>query len=156
MIDGVTPGAALSALMSSFAGYAGLPPVGTDDAQGLELEAPPYVARVLPHPADDTQLVVEIDVCPKDEASGDALEVLHRLNYAARFAHPWTAGIDAEDTIVIYTQRPIADTDVGALDALIGDGIARAAALRALWTSACARTPVVAPGSVATFGAIRG
>lgn len=155
MIEGIAPSPSLVALLRAFAEFAGLPDAAAEDPLGLEIEAGPYVARVLPDPNDDRQFLIEIDVCPRDEAGADALEVLHRVNYAARFVHPWTAGIDGGDTIVMYARRAVAATDAGALEALVGDGIDRAAALRALWTAA-SRGAATASGAPLGLGAIRG
>lgn len=155
MIEGVTSGAALSVLIGSFAELAGLPPVDPENAEGLEIQAGPYVARVLPDPADDNLFLLEVDVCPRGEAGARGLEVMHRLNYAARLDHGWTAGIDGEDTVVIYTRRAVRDTDAGALERLISDGIDRAAALRRVWTSANTDA-AAADAAPLAFGAIRG
>lgn len=154
MSNELSPGAGFVALTSAFCEFAGLPAVDAQDTAGFEIEAGPHVARVLPDPSDDARLVVEIDVCPKDAANARALEVLHRLNYATRFTHPWTSGIDGDDTVVIYTRRTIAEMDVGALEALIADGIDRAVALRTLWDSAAA-AGAISNAIPVTSGAVR-
>jgi len=130
------PGAGFSSLVCSFAEFVGLEPPSSDDALGLEVVLGEYTARVLPDPTDITRLLVEIDVCQAGETALPAFHMLHRLNYAGRFSHSWTAGIDGDDTVVIYSRHELANTDVGALEALIADGLNRATALQSMWTHA--------------------
>lgn len=130
------PSAGFASLVCAFADFVGIDPPASDDALGLELALGDYTARVLPDPTDITRLLVEIDICPAGEIALPAFHMLHRLNYAGRFSHSWTACIDGDDTVVIYSRNDLATTDVGALEALIADGLNRAAALRNMWTHA--------------------
>lgn len=130
------PGAGFASLVCTLAEFVGIAPPSLDDALGLEVGLGDYTARVLPDPTDITRLLIEIDICPAGETALPAFHLLHRLNYAGRFSHPWTASIDGDDTVVIYSRHDLATTDVGALEALIADGLNRATAVRTMWTHA--------------------
>lgn len=128
--------APFAALVQAFAAFTGLPGQLDEHAFGVEFDAGPHAARVLPHPLDDGWLQVEVEVCSAAQASARPLAMLHGLNSAARFEHRWLICIDADDTLLIHTGRALASTDAGALEGLIVDGLERAQALAALWQSA--------------------
>ncbi len=65
---------------------------------------------------------------------GEALLLLHRLNAAARPIHPWVASIDEDDMLLLSATVPAPDRP--ALTAILGEGLARAHALDALWSTA--------------------
>jgi hypothetical protein len=62
---------------------------------------------------------------------GEAMLLLHRLNAAARGAHPWILSIDDEDILLLGAVFPCADKQT--LAAHVAEGIARAKALDLLW-----------------------
>jgi hypothetical protein len=62
---------------------------------------------------------------------GEALLLLHRLNAAARGAHPWIISIDDEDILLL--SAVFASADKQTLATHLTEGIARAKALDALW-----------------------
>lgn len=131
------------ALIQAFKTFVNVEMASLHDPVGLEFTAQGHTARVLPHPTKPSGLLVEIDVCAVGDANAAAPLLMHRLNYMARFTHAWSVAIDADDEVVIYTTRAIANTDAGALETLIVDGFERAAAIQQLWAqqSLAAQTP---------------
>jgi hypothetical protein len=65
---------------------------------------------------------------------GEALLLLHRLNAAARGAHPWIVSIDDEDILLLGAVFPSSDKQT--LATHVAEGIARAKALDSLWQTA--------------------
>jgi hypothetical protein len=65
---------------------------------------------------------------------GEALLLLHRLNATARPIHPWVASIDEDDMLLLAATAPAPDRP--ALMAILSEGLARAQALDALWSTA--------------------
>ncbi len=126
------------ALMETFASLSGVAAV--QDSLGLELQAGPHTARVMPDAVHPEQLVIEVDVGPAADAPAAALALLHRINHMARFRHGWWVSLDMDDHIVMHTTRALARTDAGALETLLTDGLERAVALNGMW-QACLTGP---------------
>jgi len=81
-----------------------------------------------------------VDISLRGLALGDPAPVaeplllLHRLNSAARGAHPWIISIDDEDILHLGAAFPSADKQ--SLTTHLKEGITRAKALDALWQTA--------------------
>lgn len=128
------PSPAFEALMRSFAQRSGLPP--PSDGLGLELQSGAYTARVLPEPGQAQRLLIEVQWGSAAQAPASALALLHRVNHVARFRHGWWASLDMDERLSLHTARELADTDAGALEAALHEGLQRAAALDRLWQQA--------------------
>lgn len=103
-----------------------------DDA-GLLLQAGPYQLRVMPDGSDDERLVIEVELADAAGAPAPALALLLRINHVARYHHGWQLSLDEDERIVLHTQRLLARTDAGQLQALMASGLERAAAAAGLW-----------------------
>jgi len=124
---------AFELLVSAF-----LPLVGQDSAQalgvtGFEFDTEAYSVAVWP--VDDAQIMVQVTVAalqPVEMTDPGLLLMLHRLNEDARTEHGWTATIDAQDQLLLYTLRPLRQTDAQALQDAVAQGLDRAEALSAM------------------------
>lgn len=129
--DAPAASTSFQALMHSFASLSGLAHSG--EGLGLELQAGPHTARVMPDPQHDELIVIEVDVGDATDAPAGALALLHRVNHMARYRHSWWVSLDMDDHIVLHTKRALARTDASALEVLLTDGLERAEAVSSMW-----------------------
>lgn len=127
-------GEQFQSLLRDFAQAQGLQT--TEEAWGLEFESDGSIVLVMAHPRKDDQLLVEVQVSNLAERpeplSAASLMMLHQINDAARLEHGWFITISPEQTLQIQHSQPVAETDASQLEALLAEGIDRAAALRGL------------------------
>lgn len=127
-------GEQFQSLLRDFAQAQGLQTA--EDAWGLEFEADGSTVLVMAHPRQDDHIMVEVQVSDLSERaeplSAAALMMLHQINDAARLEHGWFITISPEQSLLIQHSQPVAPTDASQLEALLAEGIDRAAALRGL------------------------
>ncbi len=125
-------------LINEFALSRGMAADAVSLALGLEFETDDgLIARVRGHPQDGDRLMLEVDVQTLSDESmqtrSAAMLALHQLNHAARAEHDWLIVIDDESVLMMSVSLWVDRTDVGGLEAMLADGIARGQALRRLW-----------------------
>ena len=129
----------LQNLLGTFCQSLGLPEDA--QAQGVEFEAGDHVVLVAADPRSQERLLVDVGVGTIDEQTPALLRMLHQINGAARLEHDWVATIGAASDLRLHTQRNIASTDAGELQALLAEGIERAQALAQLCAAVQATPP---------------
>lgn len=124
-------------LVRGFAESKGLPP--DDVSAGIEFVTDQESLLVVPHPARDDLLIIEVNVAEfgpdAEPLSREGLFLLHQINESARFEHDWLITIGSEGALQIHSTRSVSDTDVPGLEALMSEGLERAESLRDLLAS---------------------
>ena len=108
---------------------------GAKGSSGFEFGSGDFTVRVFPDSTNPEMLVIEVDVRQLDVAetlNAPLLLMLHRLNEAARSAHPWSATVDENSLLLLSTTRPIPEVDAVGLQMLVSDALDRAESLAAL------------------------
>ena len=124
---------AFELLVSSFLSLVGQDSAQSSGVTGFEFDTEAYSVAVWP--VGDDQVMVQVAVAalqPGELADPAVLLMLHRLNEDARTEHGWTATIDAQDQLLLYTLRPLRQTDAQALKDAVAQGLDRAEALSAM------------------------
>jgi hypothetical protein len=114
-------------LVSSFLSMLGQDPTSASGVTGFEFETEAYSVAVCPIRAGT--LMVQVSVAalqPAEAADAHLLMMLHRLNEEARTEHGWTATIDPENVLLLYTSLAIQEVDAQGLQATLGTGLERA------------------------------
>lgn len=104
-------------------------------SSGFEFGSGDLTLRVFPDSTNPEMLVIEVDVRQLDVVetlNAPLLLILHRLNEAARSAHPWSATVDENDLLLLSAMRPISEVDAVGLQMLVSDALDRAESLAAL------------------------
>jgi hypothetical protein len=108
---------------------------GAKGSSGFEFGSGDFTVRVFPDSTNPEILVIEVDVRQLDVSetlNAPLLLMLHRLNEAARSAHPWSATIDENSLLLLSAMRPISEVDAVVLQMLVSDALDRAESLAAL------------------------
>jgi hypothetical protein len=134
----------LQSLLASFCQSVGLDT--NAEAVGIEFEAMGHIVAVSSDPRADDRLLAEVIVGGQTNWPAGLGDLLHRLNDAARLEHDWIATVGADGELRLHTQRRIAETGAGDLEALLADGLDRGLALAEL-------TLAIADGSRSPGGA---
>ena len=124
---------AFELLVSSFLSLLGQDSAQSQGVMGFEFDTEAYSVAVWP--VGEDQLMVQVAVAALQAGElvdPDWLLMLHRLNEDARSEHGWTATIDAQDQLLLYTLRPLRGTDAQALQVAVAAGLDRAEALSAM------------------------
>lgn len=139
------PGEAYMALLNDLMrdlGVSGQSRTPAEAALGLSFSAEGHTCRLLPHPAMENRLVVEVTVGnlgPVLAAPGEAgglHELINRLNAAARLEHDWVACVDEHDEVLVWTCRDVLPLSPASTQALLAEGLDRAQALSEVLQSA--------------------
>jgi hypothetical protein len=130
----IAPTSQFLALAKEFAQLLQVPFEESQDLFGLEFETEQFIVRVLPHPQDDHQFLVAVDVLSiEPQASACALSMLLGLNRSTMVDHGWGVGLEEGDKLVLFRSVAFATTDASHLENLIIDGLERAGALSKMW-----------------------
>jgi hypothetical protein len=127
-------------LLKQLAMAHGLPsPESADDVRELAFTPGGAHYRLMPHPLDDSQALLEIDCTPlephlENTSQAPALEQLLRsclqINAELQEETDWLISLDDEDRLVLSASVPLMTTSAEALQMLALDGLQRAHALR--------------------------
>lgn len=124
-------------LMQGFAESKGLPTENV--SAGIEFVTDQDSLVVVPHPARDDLLIIEVNVDDfgpdAEPLSREALFLLHQINESARFEHDWLITIGGDGAVQIHCTRAVGDTDVPGLESLMSEGLERSDSLRSLLAS---------------------
>ncbi|MFM8984054.1 MAG: hypothetical protein ACKOLA_14425 [Spartobacteria bacterium] len=126
------------ALAADFAALLNLPFDPGEGTLGLEFRTARHTVRVLPHPLEESQFVVSVDVLATGAGVPDsAWQMLLRMNLAAIAEHGWQIGLEEGGTLVLFQVVELSRCGPSGLEKLMSDGLDRAEALASLWNTAC-------------------
>ena len=123
---------AFQILMSEFAASKGLPV--EPNAYALEFQSEDQQVIVMPHPARQDHLMVEVAVAElgQDGLGQELAPLLLQINEAARFEHEWSIFMDTRMEVTLGTCLASSGLSLAEMEGLIVDGLDRARALRDL------------------------
>jgi hypothetical protein len=141
----LTPGNAYRALLADLfrdLGVDGDELSSAEAALGLTFSADGHTCRLLPHPAIEDRLIVEVavghlgvDATPTG-TGGRLHELINHLNAAARLEHDWVACVDDNEEVVLWVWRDVLPMSAASVQALLAEGLDRAQALSELLQTA--------------------
>jgi hypothetical protein len=123
---------AFEILVAEFAAAKGLQ--AEPGSYALEFESEDHQVVVMPHPARQDHLMVEVSVAAlgQDGLGEDLAPLLLQINEAARFEHEWSIFMDTRMEVTLGTCLASSGLSLAEMEGLIVDGLDRARALRDL------------------------